>query len=297
MVSTCCSCPNKGFWFYIVPIIMNFWGSEESKTVHKMRGESRVKRIWERRLGGLGGDDAFQFTFLSDLRPEPGWPSWQEQVMKRYHVSWSSMDAQEKLESWILENPLPVKRNNGEDPCCSVLSIPAVPSYYVPRLVQSQTFLHWFRWGLHSRVRSRYWPWTKLPPLLGSPLLTWVKLAFSASIWVLMATYHGGLCVLFVSAPRAIGLQKNAGSFSGSFINHFHHFSICNSSLSVFQTSIWWMGFRLFFISFILISWISLTPWVSKTQYLLNREFILSIEKYFWKKWNSFSYKRVFWIN
>ena len=36
--------------------------------------------------------------------------------------------------------------------------------------------------------------------------------------------------------------------------------------------------------SFILISQISFTPRVSKTQYLLNREFILSIEKYFWKK-------------
>ena len=57
MVSTCWSCPNKGFWFYIVTIIMKFWSSEESKTVHKMRGESRVRRIWERRLVGLGGDD------------------------------------------------------------------------------------------------------------------------------------------------------------------------------------------------------------------------------------------------
>lgn len=249
VASTCWSCPSKVFGSTLLLLLWNFGVLN--------RGRQYLR--WEEKAGGgvfgSGGwwgwevmtvtrDTSEKCMFQSKFSsvnmfsgPEPGRPSWQERVMKdaMFVKLYGCPGEAWAGRSWILENPLPAKRNNGEGPYCSLLSI-QLSLVIMSQLSLVQTFLHA---GFIKGLPAGSGPGPALDrasSFLAPSPVPWIKLAFSASIWVLIATYHGsGICVLFWVCSKSHRASENALEDSlHLFYQHFHYFSIWNSSLSVF---------------------------------------------------------------
>lgn len=142
------------------------------------------------------------------------------------------------LESCILENPLPLKRHSGGDPHCSVMSSPAptpASGQFIPK-PPFPGFIRAFRAGPGPGVGIGPNSVLALGFLLSCPRLRQCSLHL---IWVLISTAVA--CLFSLSLfQESWGLRKMVEvSLAHLFITHFHHFSICSSSLPIFQSSRW----------------------------------------------------------